>query len=143
VRDAHNPKAPLIATPFNQQFSRGQGCWNCMAWENDTTARNHWETKRRADLEHARRLSQFLPQGEDDPQVKQLRRMVDAVDHNVAAGVFGVCRKGKAGADLVHFQFLCEHWVGRTGASLATEGKTDLLPEELRAAAEGDLKASK
>jgi hypothetical protein len=60
--------------------------------------------------------------------------MVDQVDHAMAIGAFGICKSGKAQADLVHNAYLCDGWSAAAGASLATSGTApDLLPEELKA----------
>jgi hypothetical protein len=70
--------------------------------------------------------------GESHPQVVQIRRMVNLVDHSLAKGEIGMCLKGKAETDFVFAAYLCDAWVGKQGSSLATSGhKIDALPEEL------------
>jgi hypothetical protein len=54
-------------------------------------------------------------------------------DRMVICGLIGVCLKGRSESDFVAAAFLCEAWVGKEGASVATEGMPmDKLPEELK-----------
>lgn len=120
---------------------RHRGCWNCTHWDNQEKAQNFWGVRRRADLNTAFLETKINPLGENAPKVISIRRTVDQVDHAVASGVFGVCLKGKAEADLVHNAYLCDGWTGKEGSSLSTSATTpDLLPEELKAEREDKLK---
>jgi hypothetical protein len=124
---------PILLQP-NQPIERNRGCWNCISWENQEKARAYWSQKRQADLGQAVIKANSSPQGENDPAVVGLRRMVDQVDHAIARGVFGICLKGGSNTDFVHNAYLCENWTAREGASLATSGTlADKLPEELMA----------
>ena len=76
--------------------------------------------------------------GEEDPIVKNIRRMVDNVDHGLASGNLTTCTgrgqdaKGNPVGTFVKSNYLCTNWSGRTGASVAREGqKADDLPMEL------------
>lgn len=121
-----------VLTPQERTVERGRGCWNCTAWDNDDKARSLWSELRQRDLKTALAVSMSDVRGEDHPHVMQIRRMVDAVDRSMATGSIGICLRGKAGTDLCFAGFLCNHWNGRVGSSLATNGKPlDLLPEEL------------
>lgn len=127
-----DPKRPVMK-PISDPISRGRGCYNCTAWENQEKARSHWSHLRQNELQRAFLQSQMDPDGEKAQIVVNIRRMVDNVDRTVAAGVFGVCLKGKGNADLVHNAFLCDSWNGREGASIATAGHPiDELPGELK-----------
>lgn len=110
-----------------------------MSWENQEKAQIYWSHKRQTDLGLAMIKAQGSPQGESDPAVVGMRRMVDQVDHAIARGVFGICVNGKSKTDFVHNAYLCDNWTGREGASLATSGTlADKLPEELMADNEGE-----
>lgn len=122
-----------MITPYGGAITRTQGCWNCSKWENAEKSRALWSQQRQATLAQALTLSFTEPEGEEHPKVVQIRRMVNTVDHGIASGHLGICLAGKANADFVDNAYLCDHWTGRTGASLAREGqKADKLPEELR-----------
>jgi hypothetical protein len=85
----------------------------------------------------AKVVENALRLGENHPQVKEQRRMIDQVDHAVAGKTLGICVPGKCESTLVAASYLCNHWSGRVGASIATEGKAlDKLPDELMDRAE-------
>lgn len=75
-----------------------------------------------------------------NPKESQQRQAAWAnADRLVQAGALGMCLVGVPldaqgqGADFVHYQYLCNRWTGREGASVATEGHPiDKLPEELK-----------
>ena len=130
---AGNSPKERILVPKDRVFQRGQGCWNCV---NSCSAVEFWTERRKRDLTHAKLLAQNSPQGDDHPQVKQVYRMVDTIDHSVAAHALlrctkGVTAEGEPVGDLVAHNYLCSKWSGKQGASLAREGKLDDLPEEL------------
>ena len=61
-----------------------------------------------------------------------------AFDRRVAAGQIGMCRKGHAPGDFVEAKYLCDHWNGAQGHSVATQGHAlDKIPEELREILDG------
>lgn len=116
---------------------RTQGCWNCVHGDFDK-AKEMWKSKRQQDLATGTRIALDSPMGEDDPVVKNIRRMVDNVDHGLAAGVLTTCTgRGVDSNDnpvgtFVKSNYLCHKWSAKTGASVAREGqKADDLPVEL------------
>lgn len=120
-----------MAQPALPVIQRSQGCWNCTGFSTDA-AKQFWQGKRQKDLDIALSQSLIDPQGENAQQVVNIRRMVDATDTAVAAGLLGKCLRGGTEADLVSLSFLCEKWTGRQGASIAREGGAlDKLPGEL------------
>ena len=126
-----------VLVPKERVVSRGQGCWNCSSWSREK-AKPLWTDKRQNDLKTALEIALSSPNGEDDVRVRNIRKMVNDLDHLVASGHMGVCLGGGRTADgnpvgdFVAHAFLCDRWSGVSGASLATGGKTDPLPEELR-----------
>jgi hypothetical protein len=135
-----------VLVPKERVIDRGQGCWNCKHWDREA-AKPLWTEKRQTDLTTALNLALNLPDGEPKTAAEckspealrcfNIKAMVDSLDHLVASGHVGVCKGGGRTAngeqvgDFVVHNFLCDRWSGVSGASLATEGKTDLLPEEL------------
>lgn len=124
-----------ILVPKERVFSRGQGCWNCIHW-NQQGAKQHWTARRQRDLETAAAIALQSPRGENDVRCDNIKRSVDQLDHLVAMGGAGLCPVGVDGdgnpVDLVHHAYKCHHWSGKSGASLASDGKQDPLPGELR-----------
>jgi hypothetical protein len=117
----------------DRTFERRRGCWSCIHWNNGDLSIGKWSVDRQNNLAEALRLSLESPQGEDANPVKNIRRMVDLLDHSIAKGDFGVCLPGFAETDFAHNAYLCDQWTGRVGSSVATEGAPlDLLPEELK-----------
>ncbi len=115
-------------------FSRGQGCWNCI---HSSSAVAYWTDKRKNDLQIAKNLAGESPKGFEHPEVKNILKRVDTLDHTVAAGALircttGVTAKGLPVGDLTAHNYLCSKWSGAQGASLARDGKLDELPEELQ-----------
>lgn len=135
-----------VLVPKERVIGRGQGCWNCKHWD-PAAAKPLWSEKRQNDLKTALDLALNLPGGEPksadecrSPEALRcfnIKSMVNSLDHLVASGHAGVCKGGGRTAngeqvgDFVVHSFLCDRWSGVSGASLAREGKTDLLPEEL------------
>jgi hypothetical protein len=135
-----------VLVPKERVIDRGQGCWNCKHWDREI-AKPLWTEKRQFDLNTALNLALNLPGGEPknvdeckSPEALRcfnIKKMVDSLDHLVASGHVGCCKGGGRTAngeqvgDFVVHSFLCDRWSGVSGASLAREGKTDLLPEEL------------
>ncbi len=110
---------------------RGQGCWNCTSFDNEKAKELWWNKARAASVEKGVKLALEAPLGEEDPRVLALRKMVPEVDVGMEQVVWGICAKGKMEADFVHSTGLCaDGWSGKQGASLATQGKTDILPME-------------
>jgi len=139
--DDHKPKLNRgmfggMLVPKDRVVSRGQGCWNCKWWSPEK-AKPLWTEKRQNDLATAAKLALESPKGENDVRVYNIRAMVNSLDHLVATGHAGIClgngrtADGNPVGDLVVHSFLCDRWSGVTGSSLATGGKTDMLPEEL------------
>jgi len=101
-------------------------------------AKGAWTERRQSDLKVALDTSLKAKRGENDVRVVNIRRMVDSLDHLIASRGAGLCvgggetADGKPVGDFVMAAFLCHKWSGRQGASLASDGKPDLLPEELR-----------
>jgi hypothetical protein len=124
-----------VLVPKERVISSGRGCWNCIHWDQDA-AKPRWTAKRQSDLNTALEISLKSPKGEEDQRVFNIRAMVNSLDHLVATRHVGVCHgggrtaDGKDVGDFVTHAFLCDRWTGRTGASLATQGKADPLPEE-------------
>jgi hypothetical protein len=126
-----------IVVPKERVVSRNQGCWNCTKWDREK-ANPLWTQKRQNDLAKALEISMNHPDGEDHVQVKNIRSMVDSLDHLVASGHVGVCTGGGRTADgepvgdfVVH-SFLCGQWNAMAGANMTREGGAlDALPEEV------------
>jgi hypothetical protein len=100
--------------------------------------KKHWSDRRQKDLEIALAKSLQSPLGEDDPKVKDIRRMINHVDHGVASRSLGMClghgvdRNDNPVGDLVMSTYLCRKWNGAQGASVARAGEAlDILPAEL------------
>lgn len=126
-----------ISVPTTESFfANGMLVHNCKHWDREK-AKPLWTNNRQNDLKTALEISLKSPNGEDDVRVHNIRKMVNDLDHLVASGHMGVClgggrtADGKPVGDLVAHAFLCDRWSGVQGASLATGGKTDPLPEEL------------
>ena len=126
----------------DRTFERTQGCWNC---SNSCSATDFWTKKRQDDLAIAVRLANESPLGENDPKVKNIRHMIDTVDHSVAAGALMRCTKGRQPngdpvGDLVAHNYLCDRWSAAQGASMARAGQAaDKLPEELAEDLDGKM----
>jgi hypothetical protein len=135
-----------VLVPKERVISKGQGCWNCKHWDREA-AKPLWTEKRQNDLKTALDIALNLPNGEPKtveecktPEALRcynIKAMVNSLDHLVASGHVGICKGGGRTAngeqvgDFVTHAFLCDRWSGVVGSSLATQGKTDLLPEEL------------
>jgi hypothetical protein len=135
-----------VLVPKERVISRGRGCWNCKSWDRDA-AKPLWTEKRQVDLQTALNLALDLPDGEPTSAADcktpealhcyNIKSMVNSLDHLVASGHVGVCMgngrtaNGDSVGDFVAHAFLCDRWSGVAGASLAIQGKADLLPEEL------------
>lgn len=136
-----------VLIPKERVISKGQGCWNCVSWRREM-AKPLWTDKRQNDLKNAAELLVQLPfepktaneaekLGMIGVRFFQTRSMIDSLDHLVATGHVGVCVGGGRTADgdpvgdFVTHSFQCDRWTGVTGASLASNGKMDTLPEEL------------
>ena len=128
--------AKRLIVPEDRTFERTQGCWNC---KHSSRAAAFWTQRRQQDLARALTIAQEHPaQGEEHTQVVNIRRMVDTIDNQVAAGTLlrcggdGKTAAGDPVADLVAHNFLCHKWSGAQGASIARAGqRADDLPEEL------------
>lgn len=101
-------------------------------------ARAIWNQKRQQDLEHAARVALQSPMGEDDPEVVNIRNLVDGIDKGIASWNLtkcfggGVDANGNSVGDFVKSNYLCRKWTAKTGASVARAGqKPDDLPMEL------------
>jgi len=98
-----------------------------------------WEQKRLSDLGAAVHISQHSPLGEEDQRVLNIRSMVHKADVAMTRRppVFGACLKRELSrdtpiGDFVSHEYLCDHWSGRSGASVARAGAAlDERPEEL------------
>ena len=128
-------KPDKILVSNDRIFNRGAGCWNCKHCE---SGKAFWTHKRQQDLASALRISQGSPLGEEHPKVINIRKMVDTIDHSIAAGALVRCTgKGMTAhnepvGDLVAHNYMCHKWTGAQGASIARAGgKMDELPEEL------------
>jgi hypothetical protein len=135
LRGVLSDAADKVLVPKERVISSGQGCWNCKHWDQDK-AKPLWTEKRQHDLTTALRIAQESRSGEQDQRVFNIRAMVNSLDHLVATKHVGVCvgggrtANGNPVGDFVVHSFLCDRWSGVSGASLATGGKTDPLPEE-------------
>jgi len=123
--------------PLNDRtVERGRGCWNCTKYATGDLVVNHLEACKRKDT--AAIIEKYgivpaMPRLAD--QEKAVPTGTDArwvmADKMARTGVIGICMAGSQD-DFVHFQTLCDKWVGRDGSSIATSGHAiDLLPEEL------------
>lgn len=129
------PQDQQLIMPPGPVIDRGRGCWNCIHWDVDA-AKARWNQQRELLLTQA---LQHKIEGRED-KAKGLAMMVNVTDEGVGRDGFGLCNKGwnfqstppPDPKPLIHYQNLCHKWDGRTGSSLATEGKPiDLLPHEL------------
>ena len=136
LNGALDPQTGLVG----RRHVRTQGCWNCKhgAGPAFDKAKEVWQGKRQQDLAKATEISIASPLGEEDPTVKNIRHMVNLVDHGLASGNLTMCTgkgrdaKGNPVGDFVKSNYLCDRWSGATGASIAREGqKADDLPMEL------------
>lgn len=116
---------------------RTQGCWNCTHWDVDQAIDLWWSKARAAYLAKATQLAIKSPLGEEYTPVKNIRRMIPAIDYKMEARAFGTCKRGVTaiGEPVGHFvlsTYLCDRWTAAPGASVAREGKgPDKLVEEL------------
>ena len=136
-------------------FTRGRGCWNCKAFENDHLSKDMWKS-RRGPLVAGIASTMPLDRLGDmegpaimagDPRMAQIQMM----DAGVSSGAVGICMKGGRpdsmggpGGDFVDCRFLCDRWDGKDGHSLATAGRPlDKLNEELKEIADERAKKNK
>lgn len=120
-------------------FERGRGCWNCTGFENDDLARKRWAECRPRDELHVAMQAGLI--GRMPPKTDPIFQPLNDMEMAVHAGKAGLCLRGKAQTDFVHFQYLCDGWTGREGASVATAGRPiDPLPAELHEIAESRAK---
>ena len=118
-------------------FERKTGCWSCKHYDRELAIK-YWRGRRQQDLQIALAAALTSPMGEKDPKVVNIRRMIDAIDHGLAAGTLGKCFGGGIDAndnpvgDFVKAVYLCRKWSGAQGASVAHAGEgVDPLPMEL------------
>lgn len=135
-----DPKFKLFGNmlvPENRLHERTQGCWNC---KHMVPAKDFWNDARQRDLQTALGIANDSLLGEQDPKAKNIRHMIDTIDHQVASGQLVRCGKNPKGknamnepvGDLVANAFLCNGWSAAQGASVARAGAApDKLPEEL------------
>jgi hypothetical protein len=150
-------------TPKDRIIERSRGCWSCTAYDLEgNLSIDKWNQDRERNLASAMETALEQPdtikvvtamqiwaaapqsiqiEETDVPAVKRIKtilRMVDKMDHAVAAGAFRLCSRSPApadrhGADFFSAKYLCSGWCGRDGHSVATEGAPlDKLPDELR-----------
>jgi hypothetical protein len=125
-------------TAPERTFERGQGCYNCIHYENGERSKQHWGSHKMRLLNSLAKSMPLIRLDEDevsrakDARLDQVRQM----DTAIATGVVGMCNKGARPMDMggppgdfVEHRFLCNRWTGKDGASLATGGKMDLLPD--------------
>ena len=121
-------------TPADRIIERSRGCWNCTHRMEQSAAVKKWEGNRIAELQKA--LVRFIEFGETDQKGNDIKSVVNSMDHAVASGAFGLCRreKGPAPGAFIVANFLCEDgWTGALGASVATAGfKLDKTSLELQ-----------
>jgi hypothetical protein len=138
-----NDDPDKVALFDGRTFERTQGCWNCKHWS-VKGAVDRWSDQRQMNLQRALTIALESPQGEDDERVKNIKGMVNKLDHEIARGSAGTCSGGgktanndPVGEYVVH-NFLCGQWSGASGASIARGGaKADKLPEELQERLDG------
>lgn len=117
---------------------RTMGCWNCISWSPER-GEAYWKEARQVNLAKATRIALESRLGQNDQRVVNIRQFVNQLDHAIALSppAFAACMKkdlprDKPVGDLVAHAYLCTHWTGAQGASVAREGqKADKLPEEL------------
>lgn len=109
---------------------RTQGCWNCTHFENGPITKGLWNQKLRP------RDMQFLADKLQTsvlliPNDHSMMIAIRKMDYAIGEGLAGMCLAGKAKTDLVEYKYLCDHWSGKDGASVARAGAApDMLPAE-------------
>lgn len=117
-------------------FERTQGCWNCIHYDVGERSRNYWFQKAKPRDEGHAKAYEF--EGKMDA-ARAVRQTIEDAERAILTGKAGMCSAGKAKSEYVMSAYLCNHWSGRTGASVAREGGApDLLPAELRDVVDGD-----
>jgi len=127
-----------------RRVERNQGCWSCRHFDREA-ARDKWIHQRQRDLQRAVEGALVLTGGENHEQIKNIRRMVDTLDHAIASGKTGLCRIGAVETDFVNDAFLCpSSWSAADGANDARGGAAPDKPSaELAAEAKAaDEKAA-
>ena len=117
-----------ILVPNERVLTRNAGCWNCTFrrdatefWFGDKTKGTFG--RRGENLNKATTIAVMSPQGENHPKVVNIKRMVMLCDAAVEAGTMVRCGGGYDKSELVANTFMCERYVGATGASVAREGE--------------------
>lgn len=127
-----------ILVPSERVITRNAGCWNCSKMRDATTFWFGDKDKgtlgrREENLQRAVKIAIESPVGERDQRVMNIKRMVMIVDDGISKRAIVRCGGGHAEGEVVANSFMCEHYVGADGASVArgTERIND-LPEEVR-----------
>lgn len=120
-----------VGLPADRVVERGQGCWNCIHGSHAAAVDLWWHKAREATLARGLELATNSALGEKHPGVLAIRESVPQFDAGIENATWLVCKAGKSEADFTHSTYLCPNWSGQQGSSLATQGKTDLLPEEV------------
>lgn len=127
-----------MVIPSERVITRNAGCWNCKMMRDATEFWFGDKTKgtlgrREENLQKAVQIAIESPLGERDQRVLNIKRMVVIVDEGVAQRAMVRCGGGHPDSELVANAYMCQHYVGADGASVArgTERIND-LPEEVR-----------
>lgn len=137
-RMIQGPDDDRIMVPSERVITRNAGCWNCTFrrdanefWFGDKTKGTFG--RRGENLNKALTIAMESPMGENHPKVVNIRRMVEFVDPQIKMGMMVRCGGGYDKSELIANTFMCERYVGATGASVAREGeRINDLAEEIR-----------
>jgi len=89
--------------------------------------------RREENLQTAVRRAIESPSGERDQSVVNIKRMVMIIDHGVSERAIVRCGGGHTESELVANAYMCQHYVGADGASVARGAeRINDLPEEVR-----------
>jgi hypothetical protein len=108
-------------------LERNAGCWNCIHQEIGTIYDS------RVDRAYTRDVVAYKERGLSDESAHKRAGEVRAI-LRTKKGLLGICLADKAEGEFIAAKYLCEHWSGRVGASLARapgEPLSPLVAEEI------------
>ena len=114
-------------------ITRTQGCWNCKHFVTGDKVKSYFLDTSTRDLVKTAERAKRSPLGAKDPAVMEIRanfaKVAAMLDEEIPR--IGLCGENKQPGMIMH-AYLCDHWSGAQGASIARAGeKADALPEEL------------